>query len=133
MHRSRRLLGVRSSDLYQNEAEFLYFHVVLAVFKTITSLFWYFGKHGRVRWQKHTFPVGLEAWSDRKIKITWIIIRNIENGKITILIYLSTTSSPILVGIRAFCDIYAQGKINIRSLTHLRKTRSRRTNVSGSV
>ena len=32
LHRSRGLLRVRSSDLYQNEAVFLYFHLVLLVF-----------------------------------------------------------------------------------------------------
>ena len=56
-HRSRRLLGVRSSDWYQNEAEVFYFYVLELVFETNTSTFLYFGKYVVENDEKLTFSV----------------------------------------------------------------------------
>ena len=45
LNRSRRLLRVRSSDWYQNEATFLYFHVETQVLNEKQQLFCNFGIH----------------------------------------------------------------------------------------
>ena len=60
LDRSRRLLRVRSSDWYQNEAVFLYFHLVSLVFKHKNSTFCHFENHVRFASKKQTFSVGHE-------------------------------------------------------------------------
>ena len=60
MHRSRRLLGVRSSDWYQNEAVFLYFHLVSLGFKHKNCTFCHFENHVRVASKIQAFSVGHE-------------------------------------------------------------------------
>ena len=58
MHRSRKLLRVRTSDWYQNEAVFLYFELVTFVFSDTNSLFRNFENGVPVRAKNQTFSVG---------------------------------------------------------------------------
>ena len=60
IYRSRRLLGARSSEWYQNEAVFLYFHLVSSVFKHTNSTFCHFENHVRVASKIQAFSVGHE-------------------------------------------------------------------------
>ena len=69
MHRSRKLLGVRTSDWYQNKAVFLYFELVTLVFSDTNSLFRNFENGVPVCAKNQTFSVG----HDGKC---WIWIRN---------------------------------------------------------
>ena len=69
IYRSRRLLGAISSEWYQNEAVFLYFHLVLLVFKHKTCTFCNFENNIRVALKKQTFSVGHEL----------IQVENVEN------------------------------------------------------
>ena len=57
MHRSRKLLGVRSSDWYQNQATFLYFHLVTFVCCVENYSFHTFANGVPVPWKKRTFSV----------------------------------------------------------------------------
>ena len=68
LDRSRRLLRVRSSDLYQNEAVFLYFHLVLLVFKLKNSTFVKFENSVRLVLKNHTFSVGHEPFHGENVE-----------------------------------------------------------------
>ena len=58
MHRSRKLLGVRSSDRYQNQATFLYFPLVTLVFDKTKPTFRKIENNVVLPSEKQTFSVG---------------------------------------------------------------------------